>query len=130
MFLLCFENSRNIFKKNVKLSQFLICSTQYEIISKKAIVGRKPWMSTIWYQAKGVYYSVAVRRIRLYIGYGIRLLQKNQCGLRLLYCYTVAENWNLNERFTVGFGFLLHLHEIAILKRICIVLKMTCGCGL
>ena len=49
----------------------------------------------------GVYYGVAVRRIRLYCVCGIRLLQENHCGIRLLYCYAVAENWNLDERFTV-----------------------------
>ena len=32
----------------------------------------------------GVYYSVAVRRIRPYFGCGIRSLQENQCGMRFL----------------------------------------------
>ena len=49
----------------------------------------------------GVYYSVAVRRIRPHFGCGIRFSQNNQCGIRFLYCYAVAENWHLNERFTV-----------------------------
>ena len=48
----------------------------------------------------GVYYSVAVRRIWPYFGCGIRLLQENQYGIRFLYCYAVAETWNLNEWFT------------------------------
>ena len=50
---------------------------------------------------RGVYYSVAIRRIRPHFGCGIRFSQDNQCGIRFLYCYAVAENWNLNERFTV-----------------------------
>ena len=50
---------------------------------------------------EGVYYSVAIRRIRPHFGCGIRFSQDNQCGIRFLYCYAVAENWNLNERFTV-----------------------------
>ena len=40
------------------------------------------------------YCSVAVRRIRPYFGCGIRLLQESQCGIRFLYSYAVAENWN------------------------------------
>ena len=38
VFLFFFENSRKILKKNLKLSQFLNCLTQHEIISKKTIV--------------------------------------------------------------------------------------------
>ena len=49
----------------------------------------------------GVYYGVAVRRIWPYFGCGIRLLVENQCGIRFLCCYAVAEDWNLNKRFAV-----------------------------
>ena len=51
---------------------------------------------------KSFYYSVAVWRIRPYFERGMRLLQENQHCIRFLYCYTVAENWDLNEHFTVS----------------------------
>ena len=52
----------------------------------------------------GVYYSLAVRWIDPYCGCGIRFQQENQCGMRFFCCNSVAEKWNLNERFG---GFLL-----------------------
>ena len=51
--------------------------------------------------AEGLLLQVADRPIRPYSGCGIRLLQENQCGIRFLYCYAVAKNWNSSERFTV-----------------------------
>ena len=51
--------------------------------------------------SKGVYYSLAVRRIRSYFVCRIQLLQVYQCGIWFLYFYAVAENSNVNEQFTV-----------------------------
>ena len=51
--------------------------------------------------------SIIVRQFggfKPYFGCGIGLLQENQCGIQFLYCYAVAENWSLKERF---YGFLL-----------------------